>query len=190
MKLLDRLPIPDRPHLVCVGPEAVQVHRNQIIVWVSIGGRVAGGNASDSTEIYQEGLRIPPLKLYAAGRPNQAVFDIISRNVRVPDDLLGDLRAQLAAIHIGERGLEELTATWGRTGLFEALEELLAYTERLARAEIGRWPDGSYRFVETKNLNAFLMWVERSAGRAQADRCQELAFALECLERGGRGSRG
>src|SRR5882724_2322571 len=61
-----------------------------------IGGRVAGGNASDSTEIYQEGLRLPPIKLYDAGTPNQAVFDIIEKNVRVSENLLGDLRAQLA----------------------------------------------------------------------------------------------
>ncbi|HYU17935.1 MAG TPA: hydantoinase B/oxoprolinase family protein [Chloroflexota bacterium] len=113
-----------------------------------VGGRVAGGNASDSTEIYQEGLRLPPLKLYAAGRPNEAVFDIISRNVRVPDNLLGDLRAQLAAIHIGERGLEQLAARWGGRELFAALDELMAYTERLARAEIAAWPDGAYHFVD------------------------------------------
>lgn len=113
-----------------------------------IGGRVAGGNASDSTEIYQEGLRLPPLKLYEGGRPNQAVFDIITRNVRMPDNLLGDLRAQLAAIHMGERGLDELAARWGRDGLFAALDELLAYTERLARAEIGTWPDGAYSFTD------------------------------------------
>ncbi len=113
-----------------------------------IGGRVAGGNASDSTEIYQEGLRIPPLKLYEAGRPNEAVFDIVERNVRVPENLLGDLRAQLAAIHIGERGLGELAERWGRDWLFRALDELMAYTERLARAEIAAWPDGDYDFVD------------------------------------------
>jgi N-methylhydantoinase B len=113
-----------------------------------IGGRVAGGNASDSTEIYQEGLRLPPLKLYEGSRPNQAVFDIISRNVRVPDNLLGDLRAQLAAIHIGERGLAELAARWGRAELFQAMDELMAYTERLARAQIAAWPDGTYAFTD------------------------------------------
>ena len=113
-----------------------------------IGGRVAGGNASDSTEIYQEGLRLPPVKLYDSGRPNQAVFDIISRNVRVPDNLLGDLRAQLAAIHIGERGLADLAARWGRAQFFQALGELMAYTERLARAQISAWPDGTYTFTD------------------------------------------
>lgn len=113
-----------------------------------IGGRVAGGNASDSTEIYQEGLRLPPIKLYEAGRPNQAVFEIIAKNVRVPENLLGDLRAQFSAIHIGERGLGELVARWGKERLFTALHDLMDYTERLARAEIARWPDGRYAFVD------------------------------------------
>jgi N-methylhydantoinase B len=113
-----------------------------------IGGRVAGGNASDSTEIYQEGLRLPPIKLYEAGRPNQAVFDIIRKNVRVPENLLGDLRAQLSAIHIGERGMVELVERWGKQPLLTALDDLMAYTERLARAEIARWPDGRYEFTD------------------------------------------
>src|SRR5215213_8438924 len=113
-----------------------------------IGGRVAGGNASDSTEIYQEGLRLPPVKLYEAGRPNQALFDVIAKNVRVPDNLLGDLRAQLAAIHIGERGMDDLARRWGRAWLFDALDELMAYTERLARAEIRAWRDGTYSFTD------------------------------------------
>jgi N-methylhydantoinase B len=113
-----------------------------------IGGRVAGGNASDSTEIYQEGLRLPPIKLYDAGRPNQAVFEIIAKNVRVPENLLGDLRAQLAAIHIGERGMEELVERWGKQPLLTALDDLMAYTERLARAEIAQWPDGRFEFTD------------------------------------------
>jgi N-methylhydantoinase B len=113
-----------------------------------IGGRVAGGNASDSTEIYQEGLRLPPIKLYDAGKPNQAVFEIIAKNVRVPENLLGDLRAQLSAIHIGERGFQELVDRWGKARLLEALTDLMAYTERLARAEIAAWPDGRYEFTD------------------------------------------
>lgn len=113
-----------------------------------IGGRVAGGNASDSTEIYQEGLRLPPIKLYDAGRANGAVFEIIAKNVRVPENLLGDLRAQLAAIHIGERGLDELVQRWGKAPLLTALDDLMAYTERLARAEIAGWPDGVYSFTD------------------------------------------
>ncbi len=62
-----------------------------------VGGRVPGSNASDSTEIYQEGLRMPPLKLYRAGQIDTALERLIGLNVRVPDRVLGDLRAQYAA---------------------------------------------------------------------------------------------
>ena len=79
-----------------------------------IGGRVAGGNACDSTEIYQEGLRIPPLRLYDRGELNDGLLRLIEKNVRIPDKVLGDLRAQLAACHIGERGLLELVERYGR----------------------------------------------------------------------------
>ncbi len=101
-----------------------------------IGGRVAGGKRVGLDRDLSGRTTLAPLKLYQRGRPNEAVFDIISRNVRIPDNLLGDLRAQLAAIHIGERGLVELAARWGNTALFEALDELIAYTERLARSQI------------------------------------------------------
>src|SRR5262250_2052899 len=67
-----------------------------------VGGRVPGSNASDSTEIYQEGIRIPPVKFYAAGQRNDALLAVIERNVRLPVRLNGDLRAQLAACHIAE----------------------------------------------------------------------------------------
>jgi N-methylhydantoinase B len=113
-----------------------------------IGGRVAGGNACDSTEIYQEGLRIPPLKLYEAGRPVQALFDLIERNVRVPRNALGDLRAQLAACHIGEREIRKLAARHGTERLRSGFTQLLDYAERLTRAEIAAFPDGVYHFTD------------------------------------------
>ena len=113
-----------------------------------IGGRVAGGNACDSTEIYQEGLRIPPLRLYEAGRPVQALFDMIERNVRVPRNALGDLRAQLAACHIGEREVRKLAARHGTGRLRSGFTQLLDYAERLTRAEIAAFPDGVYRFTD------------------------------------------
>jgi N-methylhydantoinase B len=115
--------------------------------WLDVGAKDAGG-PMNSTEIYQEGLRLPPIKLYDGGRPNEAVFDIIRKNVRVPENLLGDLRAQLSAIHIGERGFVELVERWGKEPLLQALVDLMAYTERLARAEIAQWPDGRYEFTD------------------------------------------
>ena len=78
-----------------------------------VGGRVPGSNASDSTEIYQEGLRIPPLKLYDRGRSNDAIWAFVERNVRIPVQVFGDLRAQLAACRIAERQFLELVDAYG-----------------------------------------------------------------------------
>ena len=78
-----------------------------------IGGRVAGGNACDNTEIYQEGLIIPPLKLYDQGVLNQAVWRILEKNVRVPEKVLGDVQALLAAVRFGERDLLRLVDEYG-----------------------------------------------------------------------------
>ena len=80
-----------------------------------VGGRVPGSNASDSTEIYQEGLRIPPLKLYESGVRNETLFALIETNVRVPVKVFGDLRAQLAACHIAEQAMIDLSARYGAT---------------------------------------------------------------------------
>jgi N-methylhydantoinase B len=113
-----------------------------------IGGRVAGGNACDSTEIYQEGLRVPPLRLYDRGELNEGFMRLLERNVRIPHKVLGDLRAQLAACHIGEQGLLALIGRYGREVVVAAFDELLDVSERLARAEIARWPDGTFEFVD------------------------------------------
>jgi N-methylhydantoinase B len=113
-----------------------------------VGGRVAGGNGWDSTEIYQEGLRIPPVRLCTAGQINDDFVHLLSANVRIPTKVLGDLRAQLAACHIGERGLLDLVSRYGSELLESAFEDLLSYTERLARAAIEQLPDGHYEFAD------------------------------------------
>ena len=78
-----------------------------------VGGRVAGSNASDSTEIYAEGLRIAPMKLYDAGKLNKTIMTFIEKNVRLPVQVQGDLRAQLAACHIAETQFADLVAKYG-----------------------------------------------------------------------------
>ena len=82
-----------------------------------VGGMVAGGNGCDATEIFQEGIRIPPLKLYDAGVPNESVFKLIRANVRVPRLVLGDIRAQLSACHVGERRVTPLFGRYGHEDL-------------------------------------------------------------------------
>jgi N-methylhydantoinase B len=113
-----------------------------------IGGRVSGGNACDNTEIYQEGLRIPPLKLFEHGVPNEAIFAILEKNVRVPDKVLGDVRAQIAALHMGERDFLQLVREYGVEELQGYIADILDYTERFTRAEIETLPDGVYTFTE------------------------------------------
>ncbi|WMD21040.1 hydantoinase B/oxoprolinase family protein [Achromobacter seleniivolatilans] len=113
-----------------------------------VGGRVPGSNASDSTEIYQEGIRIPVVKLYESGRVNDVVERIIERNVRVPDRVLGDLRAQYAAAKVGVRELTALFDRYGRERTRLYFAELLDYAERLTREEIRRWPKGTFHFTD------------------------------------------
>ncbi len=113
-----------------------------------VGGRVPGSNASDSTEIFQEGLRIPPLKLFEAGRPNKTLFDIIAKNVRLPDLVIGDLEAQLATCALGERELLRLVEKYGADAIRVFVDEILDYAERMTRRGIAAWPDGTYRFTD------------------------------------------
>src|ERR1700742_560042 len=113
-----------------------------------VGGRVPGSNASDSTEIYQEGLRIPPLKLYDRGVLDKTLEALIKINVRVPDRVWGDLSAQFAAAQVGKRGLEKLMQRYGADEVDAYMQELLDYAERMTRQEIKGWPKGTYRFVD------------------------------------------
>ncbi len=113
-----------------------------------VGGRVAGSNASDSTEIYQEGLRIPPLKLYQAGTRNETLMALIEKNVRVPIKVFGDLRAQLAACHIAERQFLELVERYGADKVERYMQEVIDYAERLTRAAISALPDGEFSFED------------------------------------------
>ena len=113
-----------------------------------IGGRVAGGNACDNTEIYQEGLILPPLKLYSKGELNQAVWRILEKNVRVPEMVLGDVQALLAAVRFGERDLLRLVDEYGLEELKSYMLDILDTTERLTRAEISNLPQGEWEFSD------------------------------------------
>ena len=115
---------------------------------IDVGGMAPGGMAVYSSEIYQEGLRLPILKLYEAGKPNQAIFRIIERNTRQPIQVLGDIRAQLAACGKGEQGFFKLIERYGAETFRRYTEELHDYAERLIRAEISDLPDGVYSFVD------------------------------------------
>ena len=113
-----------------------------------VGGRVPGSNASDSTEIFQEGLRIPPAKLYERGVRNDALWQIIESNVRLPVQMLGDLRAQLAACNLAARQFGELLARYGIDTTRHYMQAVIDYAERLARSAIRELPEGVFSFED------------------------------------------
>ena len=113
-----------------------------------VGGRVPGSNAADSTEIYQEGIRIPPLKLYEGGTPNETLFALIRQNVRLPELVIGDLEAQLATCSIGEREFCRLIERYGEADTRAYFDMLIDYGEALTRKAISAWPDGAYGFTD------------------------------------------
>jgi N-methylhydantoinase B len=113
-----------------------------------VGGRVPGSNASDSTEIFQEGLRIPPIKLYDGGKSNDTLWKLLETNIRIPVQVFGDLRAQLAACTIAENQFLELVDQYGIDATCHYMNEVMNYAERLTRAAIGDLPDGEWQFED------------------------------------------
>jgi len=112
--------------------------------WVDIGGGMPGSIPPDATEIYQEGLLVPCLLLARAGHVDQGIVDILRANVRLPRMALGDLHAGMAAVSIGERGVQELCRRYGIGALSGATASLLEQGERLSRTEIASIPNGVY----------------------------------------------
>jgi N-methylhydantoinase B len=113
-----------------------------------VGGRLPGSAACDNTEIFQEGIRLPWLRLYDRGEPVETVFEVIRANVRIPRMTLGDLSAQVAATSVAERELQRLAARYGPERLAALQTGLVEHTERLVRQEIAGWPDGSATFTD------------------------------------------
>ena len=114
-----------------------------------MGGRVAGSNASDSTEIYQEGLRIPPVKMYDQRAERDAVPALREERARPRSRVRCDLRAQLAARHIAtEAFLASSTGTASSRKVKAYMEDVLDHTERLTRAALRELPDGEWSFED------------------------------------------
>ncbi len=111
---------------------------------VDMGGIYPGGWYSDTTEVYQEGFRLPPVKLVVEGTPNEEVFRLIRANTRVPDAVLGDIRAMVAAVRKGSQRFLEVIDRFGLNVTLAALNEILLQGEKLARAAVRRIPNGVY----------------------------------------------
>jgi N-methylhydantoinase B len=115
---------------------------------LDVGGSSPGSYGSSATEIFQEGLRIPPMKLIEAGTLNEPIRAIILQNVRQPELLWGDLQSQIASLNIGAASIERLAAKLGDARFERALTQLLDASEAGMRAVIGRIPDGTYTFED------------------------------------------
>jgi N-methylhydantoinase B len=113
-----------------------------------VGGMSAGSVPTNATEIYQEGLRIPPLKLRDAGVFNDTLVKMIRQNVRIPDTVMGDLNAQVAACTVAARRLGELADGYGHNQLASIFDELLQRSETMTRKALRAIPEGTYRFVD------------------------------------------
>jgi N-methylhydantoinase A/oxoprolinase/acetone carboxylase beta subunit/N-methylhydantoinase B/oxoprolinase/acetone carboxylase alpha subunit len=110
-----------------------------------VGGGTHGGYNPAATEIYQEGIRIPPLRLHDKGVPREDVLRMISANVRQPESFLGDMNAQIGSVMIAEQRIKALLESYGTSRLMAAVNDILAATERQVREFISEWPDGVYR---------------------------------------------
>ncbi|MEV5501040.1 hydantoinase B/oxoprolinase family protein [Nonomuraea fuscirosea] len=111
--------------------------------WLDVGSKDPGGSM-DSTSIFQEGLRMGPVKVYAGGVPCRDLHEVIARNVRFPHATLGDLRAQVSCAMTGQRRLREIVGRWGLETVTAARDEIFAQTERMERAAVAAIPDGVY----------------------------------------------
>ena len=112
--------------------------------WPDTGGAVPGGFSANATEVEQEGLRLPPVKLFKKGEMDEEILSIILSNIRIADQRIGDIKAQAAALMIGERRLTELLDRYGRDTVERAIAELRARAEKQMRAKIAQIPDGVY----------------------------------------------
>ena len=141
-------------HLSDVKAIAPVFDAGEIVAWVAncahwpdVGGAFAGGYVC-ATEIYQEGLLIPPVRIYRRGELNRETIGFILENVRAPEERLGDIRAQAAAIRRGQARLLEMIGKYGRTTIRDFFRAYLDYTEKRVRHEIRRIPNGVYRFED------------------------------------------
>jgi N-methylhydantoinase B len=143
------------PDITLIAPLYVQVEGHPRLIGFAANrahhsdvGGMSPGSMPLASEIYQEGLIIPPLKLWEAGEVNQPLLTLILRNIRTPDERRGDLAAQVAANRTAARRIEELAERWGLDMLESHIEALIGYAERITRAAIAAIPDGTYRFSD------------------------------------------
>lgn len=123
--------------------------------WPDIGGMVPGGFSAHATEVEQEGLRLPPVKLFKRGEMDPEIFAIIMSNIRVAEQRIGDIKAQTAALKVGARRLTRLLERYGADVVTQAIGEIKERSTRLMRAHIAGIPEGVYEgeaFVDSDGV--------------------------------------
>ena len=143
---------------------------------IDVGGRSPGSISSDARDVFEEGLMIPPLKLYRRGELVPEILAMIEANIRVPEKTLGDIRAEIAAVAVGERRYLELVARYGVEPLAQIIAAVLDESERLMREDLASLPDGRYRahgFLDSDGIDDQPVRIEvavtLSQGHAEVD---------------------
>ena len=113
--------------------------------WPDTGGAVPGGFSANATEVEQEGLRLPPVKLFKAGVLDEEILSIVLSNIRIADQRIGDIKAQAAALSVGEKRFTELIDRYRKETVLQAIRELKARAAQQMRARIQSIPDGTYQ---------------------------------------------
>ncbi len=144
--------------------------------WTELGGMAPGSWTTDSTEIYQEGLQLPGIRVYDGGHPVASIVDMIAANVRLPEMTLSDLYAGVAAIRNGAARLQEICERYGLATFRQAIREMLDQGERIAKERLGELPAGVYEaedYIDDDGLSdrpiPIQVQVTINAGRFVAD---------------------
>ena len=132
-----------------IGERGVVALTASIAHHIDLGGTIPGSSAANATDIFHEGLRIPPLQLARAGRLDDGLLRLIRQNTRMPDMVTGDLNAQIAAGKIAVRRLAELGARYGFALVSRLFEELIARSERMTRDALRKLPQGTFTYEDT-----------------------------------------
>jgi 5-oxoprolinase (ATP-hydrolysing)/N-methylhydantoinase A len=141
------------PDFFCLAPI---FHQNQLVAFavncahqVDVGGALPGSQAIENVyDVFSEGVRITPIKIYKAGKLQEDIVKLILGNVRIPDIVGGDLMAQANAIRVGERRVSEFFTTYGASAVKECMDEIITRSEEATREEIRKMPDGTYSFTD------------------------------------------
>src|SRR5713226_5463022 len=112
--------------------------------WIDVGGASTGFGSSMTRDVYEEGLQIRSVKIYAQGKPNTEILRLIEDNIRFPESSLGDLRAQIACCRTGEERLQQICEKYGRRTLLEAVHAIWGQTDKGVRRSVRAIPNGVY----------------------------------------------